>query len=523
MKWNNTFLKNGLSGALLLLCAACFDKQDFDFDKLRFDDLNPTFHLPLLSDTLFVTDALKGDNIQFIDGQACFVYDVADVATPDASSLFVMPAQRLSFELAIPVGSGTTTGGGFQVPAFERSGFEVNTLAFDSDAEPASITFAGGSLKLTTTTFAGGGTLTLTMPALTKANIPLTATLNVGTGAPKTISLEDYTLAVPPDKKVEVEYVYKTSGFTVPSTISDIELDLLAEVTALTISRAQGYLGKHTEYASFDVTIGDFDKLSGDWALKEAFIALDVENSLVLPMRAVIDTIRSYTWLDAPPAVVRRKVDSIDVKAPTVLGATEHTAATLTIPGDVVNVLPKKLEAVLRFVTNPEGRREPPNIISSDSEIAASTKIIVPLKIKDINLTLTDTSNFDVSDVSFQNLGLLFNIQNRLPIGVALQCRLLHKDTGEDLGELFESPVRIPAGNTSPVGDDESEVTSPATYRQFVAVASGMEERLKQTGRIVVQFTVFSQAERYVRITDKDNVQLKIGVSASINVEDIRK
>ena len=84
MKWNNTLLKNGLSGALLLLCAACFDERDFDFDNLKFDDLNPTFHLPLLSDTLFVTDALKGDNIKFIDGQACFVYPVADVATPAA-------------------------------------------------------------------------------------------------------------------------------------------------------------------------------------------------------------------------------------------------------------------------------------------------------------------------------------------------------------------------------------------------------------------------------------------------------
>ena len=434
-----------------------------------------------------------------------------------------MPDKRLSFELAIPVGSGTITGGGFRVPAFERYGSEVNTLAFASDAEPASITFDGGLLKLTTTTFAGGGSLTLTMPALTKANVPFTTTLNVGTGRSTTISLEDYTLAVPPDKKIEVEYVYKTNGFTVPSTISDIELDLLAEITSLSISRAQGYLGTHTEYASFDVTIGDFDKLRGDWALKEAFIALDVDNSLALPMRAVIDTIRSYTRLDAPPAVVRRQVDSIDVKAPAVLGATEHTAATLTIPGDVVNVLPKKLEAVLRFVTNPEGRREPPNIISSESAIAASTKIIVPLKIKDINLTLTDTSDFDVSDVSFRNLGLLFNIQNSLPIGVALQCRLLHKSTGEDLGQLFESPIRIPAGNTSPVGDDESEVTSPATYRQFVAVASGMETSLKQTGRIVVQFTVFSESERYVRITDRDNVQLKIGVSASINMEEIVK
>jgi hypothetical protein len=191
----------------------------------------------------------------------------------------------------------------------------------------------------------------------------------------------------------------------------------------------------------------------------------------------------------------------------------------LTIPGDVLNVLPEKVETVIRVETNPNGQQQS-NAIRSDSRLSARAKIVVPLKLKDISLTLVDTSDFDTSDITFQNMGLLLYVQNSLPVGVELECRLLHKDTEQDLGSLFDEPIRISAGNTSPVSDDESEVTSPSTYHKATPIAAGMEDRLKQSGRIAVKFTMFSNEGRFVRITDKDHVRIKIGVSASMNVED---
>ncbi|MDR1680175.1 MAG: hypothetical protein LBS12_00090 [Prevotellaceae bacterium] len=522
MKWFNTPLKNGTLAVLFLLCVACWDKRDWDFGKLNFENLNPTLHLPLLSDTLFVTDALEGDNIQFIDHLAYFVYDLGDIDMPDATALFTMPDQHLSFDaLSIAVPAGVPGGGGIQIPPFERSGSEVDYLTFSAGAAPVSITFSGGTLRVANVAaFPGGGTLTLTVPSLVRSGQPFTAVINVGSTTPNTVSLQDYTLTVPDDGKLEVEYTYRTDGFTVDASIDEILLELRVDITNIAIGEAHGYLGHHTEYASAAIDIGDFNNMNGNWDLKEAAVRLEVDNALVLPMRAVIDTLRSYTNIYAAPAVERQRVDSINISAPAALGATAHTAATLSVPGDVLNVLPKKLETVIRIETNPNGTQAL-NAIRSTATLSAKATIIVPLKLKDISLTLIDTADFDTSDVTFNNMGLLLYVQNSLPIGVELQCRLLHKDTGIDLGTLFNAPVRIPAGNTSPVSDDESEVTSPSTFHRVIPVVTGMDDRLKQSGRIVVEFTAFSSEGRFVRITDRDNVQIKIGVSADMNVENL--
>ncbi|MDR0728890.1 MAG: hypothetical protein LBF19_02030 [Prevotellaceae bacterium] len=521
MKWFYSGFKNRLLCTVFLLCIACYDEDDFKFDNLKFDNLNPTLHLPLLSDTLYVADALESDHIQFIDGLAYFVYDLGEIDMPGADELFSMPDQHLTFDaISISVPSGVIIGGNYQVPGFERSDVESNYLTFNADAEPSSITFSDGLLQLTNTrAFIGGGTLTVTIPALTKGGVAFTATIDVGTETPGISSLQDYTLTVPFDQKIEVGYTYRTTGFVVSSTMDYIDLELRADITSLAIGEAHGYFGQRTEYASASIDIGDFENINGTWDLKEASLALEMDNSLVLPLRAVIDTIRSYTNLYTSPEVERRRVDSMEIAAPTALGATERTAATLTVPGDVLNVLPKRLETVIRVKTNPNGIRQA-NAIRSDSRLSARAKILVPLILKDINLTLTDTSDFDTSDISFRDMRLLFYIQNSLPIGVELKCRLLHRDTGQDLGLLFDEPVRIPAGNTSPVGDDESEVVSPSTYRKVFPVAAGMEDRLKQSGRIFIECTASSNEGGFVRITDKDNVQIKIGVSASMNVED---
>ncbi|MDR2358924.1 MAG: hypothetical protein LBD87_03870, partial [Prevotellaceae bacterium] len=78
MKRIYKFLLGGaIAGGLFM---SCFDAKDFDFDKLEYDNLNPQFHLPLLLDTLYISDAIDGNSLQFDDkGQGYFVFDVGEV------------------------------------------------------------------------------------------------------------------------------------------------------------------------------------------------------------------------------------------------------------------------------------------------------------------------------------------------------------------------------------------------------------------------------------------------------------
>jgi hypothetical protein len=102
----------------------------------------------------------------------------------------------------------------------------------------------------------------------------------------------------------------------------------------------------------------------------------------------------------------------------------------------------------------------------------------------------------------------------------------LKKGTNQSLGNLLTEPVEIPAGNTTPVAgtSDESKVTSPSETHKFIAVKDDMAKKFKEADRIIVSFAAFTNPNdtRFVRITEDDNVSLKIGVSAGINVGDIK-
>ncbi|MDR0581499.1 MAG: hypothetical protein LBG31_00900 [Prevotellaceae bacterium] len=525
MKRIYQFLLGGaMAGGLFV---SCFDARDFDFDKLNYDNLHPQFHLPLLSDTLYITDAIDGDSFQFDDnGQGYFTFDVGDIEMPKVTEIFTLPGQQLGLDMPISLPNTGNTGISIPIPAFEKNGEESVPLTFGDreDVKLDSVTFAGGTIRLTNKySFAGGGTLTVTVPGLkNSASQSFSRSIIVTGTAPQTIPLSGYTLTPDNNGKLAIQWHYRTNGFTLSSSMTQINLGFDLSLSDIAIREARGYFGKHTEYARQTIDIGDFDEIGGSWALKEAAIALEIQNSIRLPLRVVIDTIRSYTNTapGARPAAEKVRIDSLNLKE------TGLTRDTLTIPGEVISVLPKKMDVVIKVQSNPEGNpKEKPaeNVISNTDHASATAKVLVPLKIKDVNIALTDTVDLDVSDLSFDNLGLLLNVRNSLPLGVKLQCTLLQK--GASLGELFDTPVEIPAGNVTTDGNGESKVTAPSETHKFIETKKGMAEKLKNADKIAVSFTAFTgnTGNTYVRITKDDYVSLKIGLSAGINVGDLKE
>jgi hypothetical protein len=489
---------------------------------LKYDNLNPQFHLPLLSDTLYISDAIDGNSLQYDDnGQGYFVFDIGEVEMPEVTDIFKVPGQNVSKEIGLPLPSGMTIPNGTPFPKWEYSGTVTADIDFGSaEIEPKSITFSGGSLTLTNTHRFPAGTLTVKIANLVKGSSTFSIPIDVTSTTSNVILLNGYTMAVGTDKKMTIEYKYQTNGFTAREDIDEIKLGFNINMKNIAIGEARGYFGKHTEYAKQSINIGDFDDLDGEWALKEASIALEIQNSIQLPMRVVIDTIRSYTDIapGAKPVVEKVRIDSLT------LGNTD-LKDTLTLPGEIISLLPKKIDVVVKVQSNPDGKNGQDNVISSQSSAAATAKILVPLKIKDVDIMLIDTTDLDVSDMSFKNLGLLLNVSNSLPLGVKLQCILLQKGTGTSLGELFDTPVEIPAGNITPVGNGDSEVTSPSETHKLFEVKKGVEEKLKNADKIVVLFSASTgnTNDTYVRITKSNYVSLKIGLRAGINAGDLKE
>ncbi|MDR1405774.1 MAG: hypothetical protein LBI89_01040, partial [Prevotellaceae bacterium] len=194
MKSFYKFLLAGILGGTLLV--ACFDADDFDFDKLTYDNLNPQFHLPLLSDTLYISDAIEGDNLRFIDGQGCLVFDVGNVEMPEVTAIFELPDQQLGFDVTIPLPAELV---GLPVnipvpPDFAPSGEETIPLAFDGDdTELKSVSFSGGTIRLKNKHTLPGGTLTIEIPALKNGSQTFTKEIPVTSTTAQTFTLAGYT------------------------------------------------------------------------------------------------------------------------------------------------------------------------------------------------------------------------------------------------------------------------------------------------------------------------------------------
>jgi hypothetical protein len=507
-----------LSGVVTALCASCFDAKDFDFDKFNYDNLHPQLHLPLLSDTLYISEVMEGDGFQFINGQGYFVFDAGKIDMPEIADFFTLPSQELGLDIPIPLpqASGYQAPGIFiQVPGFEVSGEATTPLSFDAEGIVLkSVSFSGGVIRLQNEeAFSGGGTLTVAVPELKRNGQPFSKSINVASMQPQTISLAGYTLKAGSTGRVAIQWRYVSSGFAAALSTAQINLGYSLSLSNIAISEARGYFGKHTGYAKQTIDVGDFDNIKGTWGLKEAFIALEIENSIDLPLRVTIDTVRAYPAKGA--AVEKVRVDSLYLGA----GA---TLDTLTIPGDLISVLPKKMDVALKIQSNPNGNTGQDNVIRSSGSASVKAKVLAPLKIKDVNMTLTDTVHFDVSGISFDNAGLLLNVSNSLPVGVKLQCTLLKKGTKQSLGALFDAPVSIPAGNIARAGDNESAVTAPSETRQWIKINDGTAKKMKEADGIIVSFTVATgDGNTYVRISEKNSVSLKIGVSAGVNLKEL--
>ncbi len=513
-----------------LLATSCFDAKDFDFDKLSLDNLNPTLYLPLLSDTIEV-DAIS-EEIQFINGQAYFMFDIDDIEMPTVTDVFEIGDQSIQLSTPaimpsvspIPISITVPLEGD---PAWSYI-FDLDLSASTSTAEvsPDSIVFSTLQLVMNNPSFnTGEVSIELTIPNLIAPNgTPFSRTIDLSSSTP--IVLDNYSMRIDHPTAAENQitlnyrlifnnYAYTGGGIDLGMTLRNPE-----------IKEVYGYFGQFTKAVSETVTTGSFDDIDAEWNLKEAFLIMEVENKLALPIRITLDKITSYPDGGSPITVT--KVDSIDIQSPPAsrLGIVTITKDTLggSKLGPVISVLPRRLDVDLHVTTNPAGMAK--NAISTvlTNPIKASAKVAVPLKIRNTNLTIRDTITFDMTSVEFTDMGIKLNIQNRFPAGVDLQCYLLKKGTGENLGELFTNHVTVPAANLRdvPGTTDERVVAAAAVYDEFVEVKN--ESAMHSADKIIVECTIGTGNDpKFACITEDNSIQVKIGARASINIDSVRE
>ncbi|MDR0428358.1 MAG: hypothetical protein LBH12_07110 [Dysgonamonadaceae bacterium] len=507
---------------------SCFEKEDFDFDKFTLENLNTTLHLPLFSDT--ITTETIGNGISFIDGQSYFIFDVADIEMPTVGEIFDVDNQWISVETPVELPDIPISFSG-QYPTGESFYEYVMNLDLGSSAEellPDSLVFS--SLKMNMNNgnkFAPGKvTLNLEIPNLQNES-GATFKKNIDMAGTGDIDLSGYSLKIDhgssgTENQILFRYKLTFNGYRHTHGKFGFNMQLMD----LHVEKAYGYLGHYTKHITESIVTNDLGTLDAEWDLKEVFLDLRVENKFALPFRVVIDELKSFPANGESP-LVKTLVDSVDVAAQSVenLGKVETTSKMLggRSLGEIASKLPQKLDLTIRMETNPGADSPVRNAVSLsiDDPIKVSARIMVPIKFKNTRLSIKDTLNIDMSTVEFSDMGIKLNVVNNFPAGVDLQCFLLEKGTRRHLGALFERAVSIPAAELKDVAGttDEQEVGAPSHYSKFLRILPQAERNMQNSDEIIIDCTIKTEDDtKYVRITNQNNLQIKIGAKASVNL-----
>jgi hypothetical protein len=497
-----------LAGSALV---ACFDEKDFKFDKFTISDLDPTLYIPLVNDTVRLD--VSGDYNVLYDkeGVGYLHFDIEDDILPPVEDFFEVPAATLTISDVPFYYSGT--------PSLIDPVISPVKYPFSSpDQRIDSIVFKGGILTLGMPSLATvNGSYTVTIPELKKNDTPFSASF----ASSHTENLSGYILRFENDNdngfNIKFELDMRSSSalagdYTFNATVSfvDVEKD-----------GVYGYFGQHSE--TYSVTVNDistFNKFRNngntDLRIKEAFLDFHVDNGAGFPIQLRIDEVESTT---SSGTEMKAKVDSVTIFS-NKLGESYYTDKKSIggeALGEVLSNMPSEVKFNFSAMINPGGNTEKNFLTGGASITVSDIKARIPLNFSVKDMVLKDTLNFSSSKMTFEDMELFMNVENNMPVEIALEAYLMDENNNVNPDPLFKTPVSIPAAT---VDAATGRVTAPYPYEKKI---EANVESLAQTKKIKVKVTVNTgnSASQYVRVTKDNYVYLRIGAKAKVNIDKI--
>ncbi len=501
-----------LSVFLLVSAVACFDKKDFAFDKFSTSNIEPTLHIPLFRDSIFLA---AGTNIKYEGDLAALYFPVSNIALPDTDELFSLPGASAtgSGNLAAP---GTLT-----LPVLPLAFSFTNGELIDS------IHIQQLSLRLTVNA-AFSSTYTLSFPGL-KPAASLTLVVPAGTNTTVSGSISGCLALV--NDAIQVVPVIASS---VGSGNFSFRLELLSGDA---LQAAFGYFGQHIKNQESKISIGAFDKISGTCDVEAAYFALEATNATGVPVALSLQKIQA----GSPKAgtVTVNDVGTVTVAAATQPGATVKTQGRIGGPmlSDFVNKLisGNLKDAYFTFssTTNPGGNNPAQrNFIVPGAALNAGGEVIIPLKLAMQDLLVVDTLAIQFPQYEIKSMGAKLHTENYMPVSLDLQAVLLdstgkvmYKTSPAMRDTLFVFPYPV---SVRPADVDLSTGLAIAPRVQnfdLIPMDTGTVKNLKKARFLQIRLEVKSPgaaADRKVRIVSGNYVNVRVGVEAQVKYDDIK-
>ena len=496
---------------------ACFDEKDFKFDKFTISDLDPTLYIPLVNDTIRL-DASNDYNVLYDEeGVGYLHFAIEDNILPPVKDFFEVPPSTdfsisydYTYTYTYPAigGFSTTISDSYQY-VFSRPDQRID-----------SVIFKAGTLSLSINTPSSAtGAYTVTIPALKKNNVAFSERIPFATSSFNR-DLSGYILEFADNNAFEIIINVEI----LPSDPAGSYKFNSISFSNVEVSGVYGYFGQHPAFPSpVNVNISTFDKFRNNNTttlhIKEAFLNFRVDNGAGFPIQLRIDEVAS---ISGGLPEVKDKIDSVIIPSNRLQESflrTEHHIGGKAF-GEILSNMPSEMEFNFSATINPEGSKSGTvkNFLTDASSITVSNiEARVPLNFRVSGMMLKDTLNFSASRVTFNDMELLMNIENRMPVEVLLQAYLMDEE-GNLLNtpSLFEVPVSVPAAT---VDVATGKVTAPCLRKTEV---NANVKALEQAKKLKVEIIVNSNPDaEYVCVTKDNYVYIKMGAKARVNIDNL--
>ena len=511
-------------------------------DELKVEDWKPIAAIPLaysnfdVYDVLTRTDSLDELLVFGTDGLMALNYK-GELFSLRLDEILDLPDQSISQPLSFSESEADLIDSGIGL----SSSFNIDT-PLETDPEGIridEIVMLGGSFEFTYTiiqdeVFSGSLTLSNILNANSNPLSFVISSVDTEVGVPETVSFDLTGASIlptweDPDNVLNIDFEFDVTDNPDNDAIEGDALDINISILQPEMDYIVGYFGQipiNTDRDSVSIRIFD-NGLTGTFALEEAFIDLNIENSFGLPVAFDLTEVSSLN-LDSGEETDLIFPNDLELQGQATLNGPPEEAV-FAFDNNNTNVIelfepsPKTIFFQLNASANPNGEPpiEMPNFIKHDSRLDVEIDVLLPLNGYAQDLLFIDTLSTELSFDEYAEIDSLeFKLasSNGFPISADAQILFLNENN-DPLDSLFTHSTAFFAS-----GDINADgiVQSPGLTTVFATLDNEKAANLDSTEKVVIRVlanTTNSSNQQIVRFMEDYSMDVRLGVKIYGNIE----
>ena len=310
-----------------------------------------------------------------------------------------------------------------------------------------------------------------------------------------TIYTESYTFI---DYTGTLETINATDSF-----YSYIEFDLTPEY-------ATGFLG--TDTISFGPEIIESDIFnfiqSGSIDFEQADMSINIKNFIGADMGLQITNLSSTNEnTEVNASIDNNFIYEINRASQNIDNQINSTLTQINFEGDkLLEIFPNKFITSATFYLNPYGQNIIEDFLYPEFTLDANINIEVPLRVNANNLTLVDTSEIEINEISNYDIQkVFFNIENGFPLDIKLKILLL--DENDIIIDTLVQDINIDAAQV--------DINNIVVNNQITTVEVDYQDFTNIKKAILISSLNTMPNNEYISLYS--NYEIDISISAKIN------